>query len=220
MNKFLKLTIFGALSGNFILTISTILNVLFGSGSLDYLMNNYIPMSLASMIIGIGFSIPAAIYDHPQSISRKFISGKGISIGRKALIHLTIGFGFAYIGIFYMTQGLNGGDELDLLYSTLFMIVVGFSIWFILYWSTKKESEKINRQLNNIQDNMYTKDLDNQKEVSSMVKLYNLIASIICLVGLLYVTISNIGNILVFTVTTIFLILIILCTVIGYYDNF
>ncbi|GAA5818911.1 MAG: DUF3021 domain-containing protein [Methanobrevibacter sp. CfCl-M3] len=221
MNNFLKRTMFGVLLGNFVFTILVILNILTGSSATTTnFINNFIPFALISMGIGVGFSAPSVIYD--DSIFPQF------SFFRKVLIQLGFGFGFAYLGVCWMLQISNSSNSLgstEYLVSTVMTVFIGILVWFFTYKSFKKESEKINKKLEDIQtleDIPSTQEDNSPKKEPWYWKIYNIVLSIcyiLCFISLIRIIIENLGNLIISFVTIIFLIIAILSLILRFLDE-
>ncbi|MDR3290933.1 MAG: DUF3021 domain-containing protein [Methanobrevibacter sp.] len=219
MNEFLKRTILGALLGNFVFTITIFLNILTKSSFVTSISNNYILFAVVCMFIGVGFTAPSVVYNDSLAMFPK-----EMSFFRKVLFHMGFGFGFTYLGIFYMMQISNSFDFNDFLGSMLLALFIGCYIWVCFYWAFKSESKRINEKLNYMQntqkigeENLSNKDASKRKYKKSY-KIFILVANISCFILLLFNIIGNLENLLLTSVTTIFFIILILYAIIGFSD--
>jgi MFS family permease len=219
MNDFLKRTILGALLGNFVFTMLIILNILMGNSMPDSFINNYIQFAFIFMFVGIGFGAPSIIYNDSTGMFPK-----EISYFRKIIFHMGFGFGFAYLGVFTMVQMSNRlSDPIGYLFSIVLMLAIGIFIWVMFYWNFKKESKKINKKLEYIQSTKNINSSSKKDSISKHGKPY-MIARLICIIisctiPLFYIIIENLGNLLFVSVTTIFLILLIIGLIVGFSDE-
>lgn len=107
-----------------------------GDSFLDMGADYFIRQSIASMIVGIGFSVPTLIYDK-ESLSRKI----------QTLIHMGIGFlvffPIAYcLGWIPVVFGWGAA-----LLSVVIALVISFAIWYGYYLYYKREAKKLNQKL-------------------------------------------------------------------------
>lgn len=107
-----------------------------GDSFLDMGADYFIRQAIASMIVGIGFSVPTLIYDK-ESISRKV----------QTLIHMGIGFlVFFPIACYFNWIPVSFGLGAILL-SVVIALVTFFIIWYGYYLYYKKEAKKMNQKL-------------------------------------------------------------------------
>lgn len=110
-----------------------------GDSFLDMGADYFIRQSIASMIVGIGFSVPTLIYDK-ESLSRKI----------QTLIHMGIGFlVFFPIACYFNWIPTNFGPGAILL-SVVIALVTFFIIWYGYYLYYKKEAKKLNQKLEHL----------------------------------------------------------------------
>ncbi|MDR1820349.1 MAG: hypothetical protein LBR15_08920, partial [Methanobrevibacter sp.] len=142
--------------------------------------------------------------------------------------HMGLGFGFAYLGVFWMLQMSNSSNSLGstgYLVSTVMVVFIGILVWFFTYKSFKKESEKINKKLEDIQtleDIPSTQEDNSPKKESWYWKIYNIVLSIcciLCFISLIRIIIENLGNLIISSVSIIFLIIAILSLILRFSDE-
>lgn len=111
-----------------------------GDSFLDMGADYFIRQAIASMIVGIGFSVPTLIYDK-ESLSRKV----------QTLIHMGIGFlVFFPISCYLSWIPISFGPGAILL-SVAIALVTFFIIWYGYYLYYKKEARKMNQKLEHLE---------------------------------------------------------------------
>jgi len=142
MKMYIKLIIRGMASGSLIFVVMSIFGIYFGGNYFSLLLTtNFISYSIASMIIGVGFSLPSIVYENNR-----------LSFLNQFLIHITVGM-IVYIatGLYVGWIPIQYGFNIIVLY-ILIALAFTFLIWFGFYLYYKKESLDINKQIKKIQN--------------------------------------------------------------------
>ena len=139
--KILKLLISGICWGCTICVLILMIGAAtVGDSFLDMGADYFIRQAIASMIVGIGFSLPALIYDK-ESISRKVQTLIHMGIG--LLVFFPIAYYFNWIPVSF---GLGA-----ILLSVAIALITFFIIWCGYYLYYKKEAQKMNRKLEHME---------------------------------------------------------------------
>ena len=94
----------------------------------------YIKYAIASMIVGVGFTLPSIVYDK-----------ENLSLFLKGCIHMGIGF-IIYFPVAYFVGWLP--VELGIfaiIFTMIFMLIASLIIWIGFYFYHKDEARKINK---------------------------------------------------------------------------
>lgn len=97
--------------------------------------NSYTAQIIASMLVGIAWSVPSLVYDNER-----------LSRAQQILIHGGIGLGVYFPIAFYM-QWIPRGNIVMVLVSMAVMILGTLLIWCGFYLYYRGETKAINRQL-------------------------------------------------------------------------
>lgn len=135
MKEYIKLTPQGISIGVLILVLISMFGIYFiGNQFSELLINNFIPYSIATILIGVGFTLPSLIYKNSD-----------LSLLTQTSIHIIIG-----MGIFIPTAIYTGFIPTSYgLIPIITSIIIGF-IFFILIWTGfylyyKKEANKMTK---------------------------------------------------------------------------
>ena len=106
-----------------------------------FLMENwsFTKMAIGSVIVGIGFSVPALIYKSPK-----------IPYGLQILIHMGIGCSVMLITAFCVGWIPTGLGIKGILISIIIEMISAFIIWFAFSLYYKQEARKINEQIDKL----------------------------------------------------------------------
>ncbi len=117
-----------------------ILFLIGGANFLEPIVNNYLNQVLGSILVGIAFAVPSLIYDSDK-----------ITIGKKVLFHMIIGFMVYFPLAFYFKWiPLNKGFKIIVFY-ILLAFTISLFIWIGFYYYNKGEAKLINKKLKEVQ---------------------------------------------------------------------
>lgn len=136
--KILKLTLNGIAWGCTVCTFVLIIgSMTAGDAFLPANAGSFIKQAVGSMLVGIGFDVPAIIYDQ-----------KSLNRGIQIFIHMGIGFIIYFPIAFYMNWiPVDLGWQM-ILTGILISVIVSFIILSAYYLYYKKEAEQINERIN------------------------------------------------------------------------
>jgi uncharacterized membrane protein YciS (DUF1049 family) len=107
----------------------------------ENLMNHYPIQAAGSILVGIAFVLPAIVYDCEK-----------LSFPIKIIIHMGTGLTVFFITAFYLGWIPRGAGVYNTLLFVLGGIIIGFIIWFGFYLYYKRESRRINKKIQDLED--------------------------------------------------------------------
>lgn len=140
MKKIIRNVLMGIALGCTVFVIISIIFALINGDSSMYTTDEFIKNAICSMIVGVGFSLPAIVYDNDK-----------MSMGIKVLIHMGIGIS-VYLIIAFIAGWIPVKEGLGAILTTILIaIIISFIIWFFFYLYNKNEVKKLNTKIRETQ---------------------------------------------------------------------
>ena len=136
MKNIIRNVLFGIAWG---CTFFVIMGIIFATKDVDASMfsgKEYIKQALCAMVVGVGFSLPALIYNNEKM-------AKGLQV----LIHMGTGLVIYFVVAFYakwipVEQGIS-----ITIFTVLTAIILAFVIWFCFYMHYKNQAKEMNQKI-------------------------------------------------------------------------
>lgn len=136
MKRIIKRVLFGIAWGSTFFVIMGIIFAMINKEGVMFSGNEYIKQALCAILVGIGFSVPAVVYE-------KETLAKGLQMVIHMGIGLVIYFPVAYYAGWIPTkQGL-----MVMIVAISIAILISFIIWFGFYLYYKKEAKEMNQRI-------------------------------------------------------------------------
>ena len=136
MKSFFKMLYAGISTGCLIFVIWGMIFFSLGGDYAASITHNFIAQAIGSMIVGVGFCVPALVYD-----------SKKLPMGLKVLIHMGIGFVIYFIVAFSL-KWIDFKYGIAAVTTTIIIAVaVSFLIWLCFYLYYKREAKLLNDKI-------------------------------------------------------------------------
>lgn len=146
MKKLLSAVGFGIALGSLLFTVTCmVLFMIGGAAILSPIVDNYLEQTMASMLVGIAFSVPSLVYDSDK-----------LSLRKKVAIHMGIGFMVYFPLAFYLQWIPTDRGVANIILYVLLAVAISFCIWAGLYLSNKADARRINEKLLKVQEDTDT----------------------------------------------------------------
>ena len=131
VDKIIKKIFFGIGWGCTFFVICGMISARIAGGEWIFSGTQFIKQAICSMIAGIGFCVPAIVYENDK-----------ISRGLQVLIHMGIGLIIYFIVGFYAGWIPVKSGMISTIFTIVFMIGISFAIWFGFYIIIKMKQKK------------------------------------------------------------------------------
>lgn len=127
--------------GSALFVIAGIIFDMVSSGTFELSNWSYTKMAVGSILIGIGFSVPSAIYDNDK-----------FSLGLQTLIHMGLGCIVLLLVAFNVGWIPIAAGWPAILLAVLGQLVIAFLLWLVFAFHYKQLAQKMNDRIQRMRD--------------------------------------------------------------------